>query len=128
MSRKYLEDIIPKEEIFGYHDESDERHAYWCEQEKIYGFCDMETWDLDVAFAQLIYERLMMYKEIGGKVIDLTFYKFEYNGKQYTELELIDIMIEDCKLAMKYGIKIEHSDIMEEVYEILKLCHKTLWW
>ena len=27
MGRKYLEDIIPKEEIFGYHDETDERHG-----------------------------------------------------------------------------------------------------
>lgn len=128
MHRKYLEDIMPKEEILGYHDASDKLHECWCKQEEEYGFNDIETWDLDVAFAQLIYERLMMYKEIGGKVVDLTFYKFEYNEKQYTELELIDIMIEDCKLAMKSRIKIEHSDIMEEVYEILKLCHKTLWW
>lgn len=124
-----MEDILPKEEIFGYHDVSDKRHKRWCEQEEKYGFCDIETWDLDAAFAQLIYERLMMFKEIGGKVVDLTFNKHNYLGEEKTEEELIDIMIEKCKEAMlEMNHNTDHVEIMDEVYEILKICHKGLWW
>ena len=120
---------MPKEDIFGYHDELDSRHERWCKQEEVYGFCDKETWDLDVAFAQCIYERLMMYKEVANEAIDLTFHKFEYNGKKYTQLELINILIEDCKMVIiGSDIDIEYMKIMEEVYDILKLCHHTLWW
>ncbi len=129
MNRKYLEEIIPKEKIFGYHDETDERHERWCEQEKIYGFCDIETWDLDSTFAQLIYERLMMYKEIGGEIVDLNYHKCEYLGEEYTELEMIDKMIGKCKDAMNFSsISTDHVEIMDEVYDMLKVCHRYLWW
>lgn len=129
MNRKYLEDIIPKEKIFGYHNSDDHRHKRWCKQEKKYGFCDIETWDLDAAFAQIIYERLMMYKEIGGEVVDLTYHTHTYLGEEKTTLELIDMMIEKCKVAIKESsVSIDHVDIMDEVYTILKICHKSLWW
>ena len=101
MSRKYLEDIIPKEEIFGYHDETDERHERWCEQEEVYGFNDIETWDLDSTFAQLLYERLMMYKEIGGMVVDLSYHTIDIFDTTLTLSECIDLMIEKCKMAIK---------------------------
>ena len=128
MSRKYLEDIIPKEEIFGYHDETDERHERWCEQERIYGFNDIETWDLDTTFAQLLYERLMMYKEIGGEVVDLSYHKINIFNTTLTLNECIDLMIEKCKLAMcTYDSErcIKH---MDTVWKIMKEVHGLLWW
>lgn len=128
MGRKYLEDIIPKEEIFGYHDESDERHARWCEQEKIYGFCDIETWDLDSTFAQLIYERLMMYKEIGGMVVDLSYHTIDIFDTTLTLSECIDLMIEKCKMAIKEVDSFEYVEHMDTVWKVMKEVHKLLWW
>ena len=128
MSRKYLEDIIPKEEIFGYHDETDERHERWCEQEKIYGFCDIETWDLDSTFAQLLYERLMMYKEIGGQVVDLSYDKIDIFDTTLTLSECIDLMIEKCKMAIKGDAPPNVIDPMDTVWKIMKEVHGLLWW
>lgn len=128
MGRKYLEDIISKEEIFGYHDETDERHERWCEQEKIYGFCDIETWDLDSTFAQLLYERLMMYKEIGGMVVDLSYHTIDIFDTKLTLSECIDLMIEKCKLAIKEVDSFEYVKHMDTVWKIMKEVHGLLWW
>ena len=128
MSRKYLEDIIPKEEIFGYHNEKECRHTRWLKQEEIYGFNEIETWCLDVAFAQLIYERLMMYKEIGGSIVDLNWRTFKMDDKEYTELELIDMMLEHCKHVIQddeLGGQLNH---MNEVWKIMGVVHSALWW
>ena len=130
MGRKYLEDIVPKEKIFGYHDETDERHERWCEQEKTYGFCDIETWDLDSTFAQLLYERLMMYKEIGGKVVDLSYHKIDIFDTTLTLSECIDLMIEKCKMAIKEASvdSEECAKHMDTVWKIMKEVHGLLWW
>lgn len=128
MSRKYLEDIIPKEEIFGYHDQIEQRHAHWCEQEKIYGFCDIETWDLDIAFAQLLYERLMMYKEIAGEVVDLSYHQIDVLNTTLTLSECIDLMIEKCKMAIKEIDSFEYTKHMNTVWTIMKEVHGLLWW
>ena len=128
MSRKYLEDIIPKEEIFGYHDQIEKRHAHWCEQEKIYGFCDIETWDLDTTFAQLLYERLMMYKEIAGEVVDLSYHKIDVLNTTLTLSECIDLMIEKCKMAIKESNPSKYIKHMDTVWTIMKEVHGLLWW
>ena len=128
MSRKYLEDIIPKEEIFGYHNEKECRHTRWLKQEEIYGFNEIETWCLDATFAQLIYERLMMYKEIGGSIVDLNWRTFKMDDKEYTELELIDMMLEHCKHVIQddeLGGQLNH---MNEVWKIMGVVHSALWW
>ena len=134
MSRKYLEDIIPKEEIFGYHDASDERHKRWCEQEEVYGFNDIETWDFDATFAQLIYERLMMYKEVADSIVDLsskTVDIWDTNLNKYITRTLdqcVDLMIEKCKLAIKTDTLPEYNEYMDEVWAIIKQTHWDLWW
>lgn len=128
MGRKYLEDIMPKEKIFGYHDEMEGRHTRWLKQEEIYGFNDIETWCLDVAFAQLIYERLMMYKEVGGSIVDLNYHTFKMDDKEYTELELIDMMLEHCKYVIQNDDLEEQLKHMDEVWKIMGVVHSALWW
>ena len=128
MGRKYLEDIMPKEKILGYHDEMEGRHTRWLKQEEIYGFNDIETWCLDVAFAQLIYERLMMYKEVGGSIVDLNYHTFKMDDKEYTELELIDMMLEHCKYVIQNDDLNEQLNHMDEVWKIMGVMHSALWW
>ena len=128
MSRKYLEEIIPKEKIFGYHDETDERHQRWLKQEEEYGFNDIETWDLDCALAQILYERLMMYKEIGGKVVDLSYHEINIFNTTLKLNECIDLMIEKCKLAIKTNDPTEYTKHMDTIWTIMKEVHGLLWW
>lgn len=40
-------------------------------QIKKYGFCDIETYNLDMLFFQWLYSHLKMYKDLAGKVVDL---------------------------------------------------------
>lgn len=128
MSRKYLEDIIPKEKIFGYHDETDERHERWLKQEEEYGFNDIETWDLDCTLAQILYERLMMYKEIGGLVVDLSYHTIDIFGTTLKLSECIDLMIEKCKMAIKESDPSKYSKHMDTTWTIMKEVHGLLWW
>ena len=128
MSRKYLEEIIPKEKIFGYHDETDERHERWLRQEEEYGFNDIETWDLDCALAQILYERLMMYKEIGGEVVDLSYRTIDIFDTTLKLSECIDLMIEKCKMAIKEVDPFEYTKHMDTVWKIMKEVHGLLWW
>ena len=121
-------DIRKEMQMNCYHDETDERHERWCEQEKAYGFNDIETWDLDSTFAQLLYERLMMYKEIGGQVVDLSYHKIDIFDTTLTLSECIDLMIEKCKMAIKEVDSFEYTKHMDTVWTIMKEVHGLLWW
>ena len=41
-----------------------------------------------------------MYRDVGGKVVDLTFHKFEWKGKEYTQIEMIEKLIEELRWAL----------------------------
>lgn len=128
MSRKYLEEIIPKEEIFGYHDETDKRHERWLKQEEEYGFNDIETWDLDSAFAQIIYERLSMYLEYADKVVDLSFHTLEILGAELTLKDAIEFTIWECKKAIKATDPDVYTKAMDIVWQMMSKMHGYLWW
>ena len=128
MSRKYLEEIIPKEEIFGYHDETDKRHERWLKQEEEYGFNDIETWYLDSAFAQIIYERLSMYLEYADKVVDLSFHTLEILGAELTLKDAIEFTIWECKKAIKATDPDVYTKAMDIVWQMMSKMHGYLWW
>ena len=128
MSRKYLEEIISKEEIFGHHDETDERHERWLKQEEEYGFNDIETWDLDSAFAQIIYERLSMYLEYADKVVDLSFHTLEILGAKLTLKDAIEFTIWECKKAIKATDPDVYTKAMDIVWQMMSKMHRYLWW
>lgn len=98
MKRKYLDDLGVKDRWDLGFDETDRRMPIWQEQQQIYGFDSRECWGLDSTFYQWLYERLMMYKEKAQKVVDLTYHKFSYEGNGYTQIELIDAMLERLRL------------------------------
>ena len=128
MNRKYLEDIMPKESIFGYHYSSDVRHERWCRQEEEYGFCDIETWDLDKAFAQIIYERLMMYKEVCSDKVELNREIYDANGASYNLEELLDKTISKCKEVILATFSDEYCELMDFVWWSMGVMHVYLWW
>ena len=137
MNRKYLEEIIPKREIFGYYDETDNRYKRWDEQVEKYGFCEIETWDLDRAFAQIIYERLMMYLECADGKVDLSRRTIEVLDTELTLKDAIEFTIWECKKAIKAttsAIKTTDSEryiyieAMDIVWQMMSKMHKHLWW
>ena len=57
------------------------------------GFATSDTWGLDYSFVCWLAERVYRYKEIGGQAINLEYHKFKYNDQEYTQAELIDVLL-----------------------------------
>lgn len=107
---------------------------YWL-QRRVRGWSDDETWNLDYEFIKWVNSRFKKYKEKASKIVDLEFHRFEYEGKEYTQLQLIDRVIEltDEMLTDEYWDLI-HTDaerlekIKDEVFDIFKLIYGVMWW
>lgn len=102
---------------------------YWF-QRRTRGWSDDETWNLDCEFIKWVNSRFKKYKEEAGKIVDLEFHKFQYEGKEYTQLELIDKVI---KLSNEYIdtnllSKDKLNSIKDEIFDIFKLIFWTMWW
>ena len=75
------------------------------------------------------------YKEEAIGIVDLEYYKFKYKRKEYTQLQLIDRVIEltDEMLTDEYWDLI-YTDaerlekIKDEVFDIFKLIYGAMWW
>ena len=69
----------------------------------------------------------MMYKEIGGEVVDLNFHKFMYNEKEYTQLQLIDMMLDRLKVYFvdEYD---GQPDYVDEIAKIWAIVLPAMWW
>lgn len=145
MGRKYLDDI-GEDYSWVWKPEGSERDETFEKEREIYGFDNRETWSLDTVFYMWLYERLKMFVEIGGQVVDLNFHKFNFKGKEYTQLELINMMIErleyffnedarDSKINeyRKQGMGIFEADNkayepIKEIGEIWALVLPAMWW
>jgi hypothetical protein len=107
---------------------------YWL-QRKTRGWSDDETWNLDYEFIKWINTRFKKYKELATEIVDLEEYKFKYNGKTYTQLQIIDRIIE----ITDYMIKNDYfeitwsedgylNDLKNEMFDLLKAVFPAMWW
>lgn len=63
--------------IYNSTDIEDSRIVRFAKERSKHGFDSRETWSMNFTSACWVYEHLMMYKDIGGKVVDLNFHKFD---------------------------------------------------
>ena len=107
---------------------------YWF-QRRIRGWSDDETWNLDYEFIKWVNSRFKKYKERAIYTVDLEYHKFKYKRKEYTQLQLIDRVIEltDEILTDEYWNLI-YTDAerleknKDEVFDIFKLIYGVMWW
>ena len=71
-------------------------------------------------------------KETEG-IIDLTFHKFTYKKQEYTQLEIVNRLIEITDYLSKqdeYYLNMDKQKerLVKEMYDLLKLVHFYLWW
>lgn len=99
-------------------------------QRRTRGWSDDETWNLDYEFIKWINSRFKKYKELS--IADMTFNKFKYKKKRYTQLELIDKEIELTDNILKnywvYEDGFDKKEIVDEIFDIFKLIFWTMWW
>ena len=104
---------------------------YWF-QRRTRGWSDDETWNLDYEFIKWINSRFKKYKELASKIVDLEDHKFTYKRKKYTQLELIDKVIElsDTLLASYwvYEDDFDKYGIANEIFDIFKTIFWAMWW
>lgn len=131
MGRKYLDDI-GEDYSWVWKPEGSERDEIFEKEREIYGFDSRETWNLDCVFYMWLYERLKMFVEIGGQVVDLNYNKFDFKGKEYTQLELINMMIERLESYFKkedlFVSSEEEYEPIKEIGEIWALVLPAMWW
>lgn len=105
-------------------------------QRKTYGFDERETWGLDIIFAEWLYSHMMMYKETASEIIDLSFYKYTHNEKEYTQEEAIDYVIDGCKeyiLSDKYTaeeqkLRLEAIEKFKDAITLFAKILPAMWW
>lgn len=104
---------------------------YWF-QRRTRCWSDDETWNLDYEFIKWINSRFKKYKELASKIVDLEDHKFTYKRKKYTQLELIDKVIElsDTLLASYwvYEDDFDKYGIANEIFDIFKTIFWAMWW
>lgn len=98
-------------------------------QRRTRGWSDDECWDLDSEFIKWVNSRFKKYKEQASKIVDLEFHKFKYKKKEYTQLELIDKIIERSDTYLG-GVVFEGKLdlIKDDIFDIFKLIFWTMWW
>lgn len=88
-----------------------------------------DGWNLDLAFLSWLLPRLEIYLKDADKMIDLTFHKFEYNGKEYTQKELVQKMITNLQAVRDEDAWDPHyCELVDEVLTIWKLVFHSMWW
>ena len=131
MGRKYLDDI-GIDYSWVWKPEGSERDEVFEKEREIYGFDSRETWSLDHVFYMWLYERLKMYIEYAGEIVDLNYHKFDFKEKEYTQLELINMMIERLESYFKkedlFVSSEEEYESVKEIGEIWALVLPAMWW
>ena len=131
MGRKYLDDI-GIDYSWVWKPEGSERDEVFEKEREIYGFDSRETWSLDHVFYMWLYERLKMYIEYAGEIVDLNYHKFDFKEKEYTQLELINMMIERLESYFKkedlFVSSEEEYEPIKEIGEIWTLVLPAMWW
>ena len=107
---------------------------YWF-QRRTRGWSDDEVWNLNYEFILWLNSRFKKYKEQATKMVDLEYYKFEYKDKTYTQLQVIDRIIE----LTDYIIDNDHYEMMwsdikhlealkNEIFDLFKISFDAIWW
>lgn len=91
-----------------------------------------ETYSLDYTMIVWLNEHLKVYRECADKCIDLEYHKYEYKGKERPFKWFVDRLIgitEILKVESIYFPPTERTGkLIDEMYDILKLVHFSLWW
>lgn len=91
-----------------------------------------ECWNLDYELIKWLNEHLKIYKEEASKTVDLEYYKFNYKRKEYTQLQIIDMLIEKSDYLLDeidYFVEAnEYEKYKNEIYDLMKLAHWHMWW
>ena len=85
-------------------------------------------WNLNHEFICWLGHWCKVYREETKGIIDLTFHRYKYRGKNLSQAEIIDRIIELCdKIDKKYYDWDKTEELEKEVNEVFALFHLVYW-
>ena len=128
MKRKYLDDIgvTDRPDLWN---KDDKRQEEWAEERETYGFDERESWNLDLSFRLWLYERLKYFLEVAP--ISLDYHIFEYQGEDYTQEQLINMILERLEFSFKPSyndLDYKQLDYVNEAAHMWALVMPAMWW
>ena len=95
-----------------------------------------ECWNIDYELIKWLNEHFKIYLRDSKSIVDLSFYKYKYKKKEYTQEEIIkrliditDIFLDDYWLEKQDLDYCKELDgLKNEMYDLLKLVHWNMWW
>ena len=91
-----------------------------------------ETYSLDYSFVKWLNTHLKVYLEYALKYIDLEFHKFNYKGKEYTQLQMINKLIEITDYLVDedtyFNWEEKTFEYIKEMLDIYALIFNSLSW
>lgn len=96
---------------------------------KRHSFRVEETWCMDFTFATWLYEHLVGYVEAAGKIVNLEYHDFEYEGKTYKQLELINLCLDKIKEYLTdEDLWVSNNKHLVEATRIWAILLPVMWW
>lgn len=131
---KYLEELGLNSKICDWPSSDDSRYQEYIEYEDKYGVFPPANWNFDEFFARWLYCYLKDYLKDADKVVDLNYYKFNFENYSYTQKEAIEKILNILKtfIIKKDNIDFKTEKKMYENYQ--KAIHlfaeilPALWW
>lgn len=100
-------------------------------QNKKYGFDQRDIYNMDYTMVVLLLERLELYLDKAGKIVDLDYHKIEYEGTVYTQRELAEklrlLCVETAKELETY-IREYPTEKVKEIWSIWKELSFHMWY
>lgn len=106
-----------------------------------YHFCDEDTYELHTYEMKRVNKLYKRYLELASKIIDLTHYKYNIKGKEMTQREVIERIIELSQLYLdKYSDPIcnceddrerqekEVNELLDEYFDCRRKVFLMMWW
>lgn len=98
------------------------------------GYDERVTWSLNTYMTEQIYTWLKMYLEYGGGFVDLTFHKFDIDGTEMCEKEVIEEVIRCLEFYLtnwdSFDKELEEKsmELAKRGYKLLGIVLPSLWW
>ena len=119
----------------------DKRADKWeKERKKCGGWDERSSWNLSTFMVEQIYTWLKIYMDHADGFVDLSFHKFDIDGKQLTQRECILRVISDIEFwfsnndavekefAIYKELAMQAQSKIEEAFKILGIIMPVLWW
>ena len=101
-------------------------------KKKELGNLKKECWSLDYSLILWLNTHLKMYLNEASTMVDLEYHKITYKKKKYTQKEVIKRLIQITDALSNEDLYFGYGDdcveLKDEMYDLLKLIHFSLWW